>query len=53
MSKSSDKKQKGEKKVHLFSKDFASSSAISSIGQLLRQRPMWGIGFSEHFETDD
>ena len=42
--------------MHLSSKDYASFSEISFIGQLLRQFPMWEIGFDgfgEHSETDD
>ena len=39
--------------MHLSSKDYASFSEISSIGQLLHQCPMWETGFDEHSETDD
>ena len=53
VSKSSDKEWKGDKKVHLSSKDYASFSEISSIGQLLCQCPVWEIGFDGHVETDD
>ena len=47
------KNEKVTKKVHLSSKDYASFSEISSIGQLLRQCPMWETGFNGHSETDD
>ena len=53
ISKSSDKEWKGDKKVHLSSKDYASFSEISSIGQLLCQSAMWKTGFDGHSETDD
>ena len=47
------KHEKVTKKKHLSLKDFASSSEISSIGQLLRQSPIWGSGFTGHSETND
>ena len=53
VSKSSDKEWKGDKKMHLSLKDYASFSEISSIGQLLCQCPMWETGFDGHSETDD
>ena len=53
VSKSSDKEWKGDKKVHLSSKDYASISEISSIGQLLRQCPCGGLDFDGHSKTDD
>ena len=52
VSKSSDKEWKGDKKVHLSSKDYASFSEISPIGQLLRQCRL-EIGFDGHSESDD
>ena len=45
--KSSNKNWKGDKKVNLSSKDFASSSEVSSMCLI------WETGFAEHFETDD
>ena len=53
ISKSSDKNWEGDKKIHLSSNGFASSSEISSIGQLLRQCPMWVTGFAGHSEIND
>ena len=44
---------KGDKKVPLSSKDYASFSKISSIGQLLRQYPMWETEFDGQSESDD
>ena len=53
ISKSSDKEWKDDKKVYLSSKDYASFSEISSIGQLLHQSVMWETGFDGHSKTDD
>ena len=39
--------------MHLFLKYSVSSFEIFSIGQLLRQCPMWGTGFTGYSEIDD
>ena len=39
--------------MHLSSKDYASFSAISSIGQLLRHYPTWETGFDGRSSEPD
>ena len=46
-------RMKGDGKVHLSSKDFASFSEISSIVQLLHNCPMWETELDGNSETND